>query len=309
MPSPGWVKLYCTVIRPSMPPLPSRSWPRRPTELNTHSFGRMAIARCHVNIRSASGPDSVQVSPTFKWQGVSGRPPTWCCRVGLRPVDRVGDEVVDLSGDWHERGLRTRGHDSHVVPLLSVAALRLPLQNSVEKCHGAWRGLLRVELSDEDQAFQDELRAFLAARGDRRGHPPRPGDRRELRRGRPSGARRQAGTWPPTGRTRPTVASARCRRRIWDLEIGRAHTPWFHWGTTAMVAHRREPVRLGRAEGRGAGHRCCPATTGCAWATPNLKVARTSRRARRARCATATAGSSTAPRCSRPTRTTPSTSS
>ena len=27
------------------------------------------------------------------------------------------------------------------------------------------------------------------------------------------------------------------RRRIWDLEISRAHTPWFHWGTTAMVAH------------------------------------------------------------------------
>jgi len=27
------------------------------------------------------------------------------------------------------------------------------------------------------------------------------------------------------------------RRRIWGLEIGRAHTPWFHWGTTAMVAH------------------------------------------------------------------------
>ena len=26
------------------------------------------------------------------------------------------------------------------------------------------------------------------------------------------------------------------RRRIWELEIGRAHTPWFHWGTTAMVA-------------------------------------------------------------------------
>jgi alkylation response protein AidB-like acyl-CoA dehydrogenase len=27
------------------------------------------------------------------------------------------------------------------------------------------------------------------------------------------------------------------RKRIWELEIGRAHTPWFHWGTTAMVAH------------------------------------------------------------------------
>ena len=26
------------------------------------------------------------------------------------------------------------------------------------------------------------------------------------------------------------------RRRIWELEISRAHTPWFHWGTTAMVA-------------------------------------------------------------------------
>ncbi len=26
------------------------------------------------------------------------------------------------------------------------------------------------------------------------------------------------------------------RRRIWELEIGRARTPWFHWGTTAMVA-------------------------------------------------------------------------
>ena len=26
------------------------------------------------------------------------------------------------------------------------------------------------------------------------------------------------------------------RKRIWDLEIGRAHTPWFHWGTTAVVA-------------------------------------------------------------------------
>lgn len=26
------------------------------------------------------------------------------------------------------------------------------------------------------------------------------------------------------------------RRRIWELEIGRAHTPWFHWPTTMMVA-------------------------------------------------------------------------
>src|SRR5271165_413744 len=26
------------------------------------------------------------------------------------------------------------------------------------------------------------------------------------------------------------------RRRIFQLEIARAHTPWYHWGTTAMVA-------------------------------------------------------------------------
>ncbi|OPX12768.1 acyl-CoA dehydrogenase family protein [Mycobacterium sp. AT1] len=25
------------------------------------------------------------------------------------------------------------------------------------------------------------------------------------------------------------------QRRIWELEVGRARTPWFHWGTTAMV--------------------------------------------------------------------------
>jgi alkylation response protein AidB-like acyl-CoA dehydrogenase len=30
------------------------------------------------------------------------------------------------------------------------------------------------------------------------------------------------------------------RRRIWELEIGRAHTPWSHWGTTATVAHTVE---------------------------------------------------------------------
>ena len=33
---------------------------------------------------------------------------------------------------------------------------------------------------------------------------------------------------------------SRLRRRIWNLEIGRAHTPWFHWGTTAMVARAVE---------------------------------------------------------------------
>jgi alkylation response protein AidB-like acyl-CoA dehydrogenase len=36
------------------------------------------------------------------------------------------------------------------------------------------------------------------------------------------------------------------RRRIFHLEIGRAHTPWYHWGTTAMVARLVE--QFGAAE-------------------------------------------------------------
>ena len=40
---PGRVNWYDTVMRPSIPPLPSRSWPRRPTELNTKSVGRLAL--------------------------------------------------------------------------------------------------------------------------------------------------------------------------------------------------------------------------------------------------------------------------
>jgi alkylation response protein AidB-like acyl-CoA dehydrogenase len=36
------------------------------------------------------------------------------------------------------------------------------------------------------------------------------------------------------------------RRRIFHLEIGRAHTPWYHWGTTAVVA--RLVQQFGAAE-------------------------------------------------------------
>ena len=43
--------------------------------------------------------------------------------------------------------------------------------------------------------------------------------------------------WPPTCKDELDGGFSPLRRRIWDLEIGRAHTPWFHWGTTAMVAH------------------------------------------------------------------------
>ena len=99
------------------------------------------------------------------------------------------------------------------------------------------------------------------------------------------------------------------RRRIWDLEIGRAHTPWFHWGTTAVVAKMvrqfgppelTDEVLPGVLSGDT---RLCLGYTepegGSDVATCKTRAVRDG----------GLAGSSTAPRCSRPTRTTPSTSS
>ncbi len=93
----------------------------------------------------------------------------------------------------------------------------------------------RVELSDDDRAFRDELRAVL----------------REIvtdeviARDRETGENFDEGVHLALGRRgylatdfKPEAEGGftRLRKRIWDLEIGRAHTPWFHWGTTAMVA-------------------------------------------------------------------------
>jgi 3-oxocholest-4-en-26-oyl-CoA dehydrogenase alpha subunit len=93
----------------------------------------------------------------------------------------------------------------------------------------------RVALSDEDQAFQDELRSVL----------------REIvtdeviARDRETGENFDEGVHLALGKRgylatdfKPEAEGGftRVRKRIWDLEIGRAHTPWFHWGTTAMVA-------------------------------------------------------------------------
>lgn len=97
----------------------------------------------------------------------------------------------------------------------------------------------RVELSAEDQQFQDELRAFLATVV----------TDEVLRRDRETGenfdeavhlALGEAGYLAGDYRTEADGGFSRVRRRIWNLEIGRAHTPWFHWGTTAMVAHTVE---------------------------------------------------------------------
>ncbi|HTZ12740.1 MAG TPA: acyl-CoA dehydrogenase family protein [Mycobacterium sp.] len=102
-----------------------------------------------------------------------------------------------------------------------------------------------VELSREDKEFRDRLRAFLAV------HVTDEVRRRD----RQSGENFDEGVHLALGAEGYLAADwkdeseggfSALRRRIWDLEIGRAHTPWFHWGTTAMVA--RTLRQFGSAE-------------------------------------------------------------
>ncbi|MGA5465059.1 acyl-CoA dehydrogenase family protein [Mycobacterium sp. NPDC050041] len=103
----------------------------------------------------------------------------------------------------------------------------------------------RVDLSDDDAAFQAELRAFLAAVV----------TEDVIARDRQTGENFDEAVHLALGEagylTRDFNAASdggftAVQRRIWELEIGRAHTPWFHWPTTAMVAH--SVVRFGSAE-------------------------------------------------------------
>jgi alkylation response protein AidB-like acyl-CoA dehydrogenase len=102
-----------------------------------------------------------------------------------------------------------------------------------------WVDFSRVALSADDQAFKDELRALLAtnvtdeviARD------------RETRENFDEGvhlALGDAGYLAADFKDEVDGGLSRLRRRIWNLEIGRAHTPWFRWGTTAMVARAVE---------------------------------------------------------------------
>ena len=93
----------------------------------------------------------------------------------------------------------------------------------------------RVELSEEDAAFQRELRDFLAEVV----------TDEVIERDRITGENFDEGVHLALGaagylagdyRTESDGGFSAVRRRIWELEIGRARTPWFHWGTTAMVA-------------------------------------------------------------------------
>src|SRR5690242_8305989 len=97
----------------------------------------------------------------------------------------------------------------------------------------------RVQLSSDDQSFQDELRTLLEtlvtaeviARDRQTGENFDEGVHLAL------AAR---GYLAADFRDEAGGGFSRVRRRIWNLEIGRAHTPWFHWGTTAMVARAVE---------------------------------------------------------------------
>jgi 3-oxocholest-4-en-26-oyl-CoA dehydrogenase alpha subunit len=102
-----------------------------------------------------------------------------------------------------------------------------------------------VELSADDQEFRDRLRALLGV------HVTDEVRRRD----RQTGENFDEGVHLALGAEGYLAADwkdeseggfSALRRRIWDLEIGRAHTPWFHWGTTAVVA--RKVQQFGSAE-------------------------------------------------------------
>ena len=103
----------------------------------------------------------------------------------------------------------------------------------------------RVELSDEDQAFLEEARGFLAT------HMTDEVRRRDRETGdnfdeglhlKFGAAGYLAAEWKPHSEG----GFSRARRRIWEQEKRRVHVPWVTWGTTAMVA--RSVAKFGSPE-------------------------------------------------------------
>ena len=103
----------------------------------------------------------------------------------------------------------------------------------------------KVDLSDEDKAFLDEAREFLAT------HVTEDVKRRDRETGDnfDEGVHLALGAagyleaeWKPESEG----GFSRVRRRIWELEKRRAHVPWVTWGTTAMVA--RSVAKFGSKE-------------------------------------------------------------
>lgn len=93
----------------------------------------------------------------------------------------------------------------------------------------------RVELSPEDQEFADRLREFITE------HVTDEVRRRDRKTGENFSeplhlALGEAGYLTSDWKLESEGGFNPVRRRIFHLEIGRAHAPWFHWGTTAVVA-------------------------------------------------------------------------
>jgi alkylation response protein AidB-like acyl-CoA dehydrogenase len=93
----------------------------------------------------------------------------------------------------------------------------------------------RVALSPEDQDFLEQTRVFIAE------HVTGEVRRRDREFGENFDenvhlALGEAGYLAADFRPESDGGFNPVRRRIFDLEIGRAHTPWYHWGTTAVVA-------------------------------------------------------------------------
>src|SRR6478609_892180 len=93
----------------------------------------------------------------------------------------------------------------------------------------------RVELSDDDQAFYDQTRARVTEHV----------TDEVLARDREFGenfdeqvhlALGNAGYLAGDWKLESEGGFSPVRRRIFNLEIARAHTPWYHWGTTSAVA-------------------------------------------------------------------------
>jgi alkylation response protein AidB-like acyl-CoA dehydrogenase len=92
-----------------------------------------------------------------------------------------------------------------------------------------------VELSAEDQAFLDETRAFITKHvtdevlGRQREFGENFDEQVHLALG-------EAGYLASDWKSDAEGGFSPVRRRILQLEIARAHTPWYHWGTTSVVA-------------------------------------------------------------------------
>ena len=93
----------------------------------------------------------------------------------------------------------------------------------------------RVTLSAEDTAFLEHTRAFIAE------HVTDEVRRRDREFGENFDeqvhlALGEAGYLAADWKLESEGGFSPARRRIFELEIARAHTPWYHWGTTSAVA-------------------------------------------------------------------------